>query len=899
MPIRAHYRSFCRAFLVSDSLSPDDPGVTNSKYGKFMEISGDLFSVTTGKNMKSPGTASVVLRPRRDYLNKIFPNDVIVIYFSEGLRPDEVSAGKSPEYIKNFFGYVDSVRQNVATDANGAPITTVSIHCTDFQKIFNNTAIYVNAFFDPGQDEALKAFVKVWGGVQFFVSGLTPSGTPATMCNTILLNMLGFGAQWQLPQNYPVIPNMSKDITKSENDKISAEFNLQMTDEATTQLAANIQQEKEKLSAKIQDLTDALDSDLLLSGFVSKMEMEYVVDEFGNFVFDGNGNKIPTQFNETIHQQQERQADNEEIFQQVRELEAEKSSLVNKLKNASHSGGTVVPSNNLKLMNKDQIKDPKLKKELRGKKTILDILDRRYIEVFAVDGMWANVPSQNMEGSLWSSLHAWSNPQINELFCDLRLDPDQFHRKEGTKVEPIPAGIPTGGPHEHFTVSDTGASLEVKSDRPPQPLYDEFGVKVKQGWKYVPAVVLRERPFEYDKEIEGVWSVEDNGGEVVRKLAGDLKDPEKIKENFYHKEVEKHVAQQTSFGTTLATGETVYDMEALGESYDDTYGVSTTEKAEKEREAREAKYQKPIEEKAKKIVSTVDDKFKKIKVRFSPVFFSSRKKPVKVGKVQPHMGSDDVGYRDADKTVERYVDAIHITRYDIIQEDLGRSDADLVNLFHMTNNTLGGASVDRTVYRSFTPVFHAESIRRFGLRVMESTSSFSAPGTSSTGLYNALTHLVGRWNMLLDMWALHHPSYLSGTFSLRGRPEIRIGYRLDLETNPGVVPNVSGNDHRNESYYVEGVTNTWSYGEQGGQLKTTVTVTRGQPGENSESRLKYAPPLTISLRKGNKTKDSFDRDRQKQGIQTAFVINSGYRVSPRSSVVRSVKKPSGEEFKGD
>src|SRR5690606_18571259 len=72
---------------------------------------------------------------------------------------------------------------------------------------------------------------------------------------------------------------------------------------------------------------------------------------------------------------------------------------------------------------------------------------------------------------------------------------------------------------------------------------------------------------------------------------------------------------------------------------------------------------------------------------------------------------------------------------------------------------------------------------------------------------------IARWALLNDHWYQHNLEYLSGTIEMRGAPEIRVGYRLDLAD-------------RNMSFYVEGVSHSWSYG---GEMSTTLQVTRGQP----------------------------------------------------------------------
>lgn len=72
---------------------------------------------------------------------------------------------------------------------------------------------------------------------------------------------------------------------------------------------------------------------------------------------------------------------------------------------------------------------------------------------------------------------------------------------------------------------------------------------------------------------------------------------------------------------------------------------------------------------------------------------------------------------------------------------------------------------------------------------------------------------IARWSLLNDHWYQHNLEYLAGTVELRGAPEIRVGYRLDLAD-------------RNLSFYVEGVSHNWQYGRN---MTTTLHVTRGQP----------------------------------------------------------------------
>jgi hypothetical protein len=70
-----------------------------------------------------------------------------------------------------------------------------------------------------------------------------------------------------------------------------------------------------------------------------------------------------------------------------------------------------------------------------------------------------------------------------------------------------------------------------------------------------------------------------------------------------------------------------------------------------------------------------------------------------------------------------------------------------------------------------------------------------------------------RWALLQDHWYQHNLEFLSGRIDMRGAPEIRVGYRLDIQ-------------ERNMSFYVEGVNHSWSYPNS---MKTNLQVSRGQP----------------------------------------------------------------------
>jgi murein DD-endopeptidase MepM/ murein hydrolase activator NlpD len=82
-----------------------------------------------------------------------------------------------------------------------------------------------------------------------------------------------------------------------------------------------------------------------------------------------------------------------------------------------------------------------------------------------------------------------------------------------------------------------------------------------------------------------------------------------------------------------------------------------------------------------------------------------------------------------------------------------------------------------------------------------------------------------RWALLQDHWYQHNLEYVSGRVEMRGAPEIRVGYRLDLAD-------------RNMSFYVESVNHSWQFPNK---MTTSLAVTRGQ--RNDPFPMYVLPPI--------------------------------------------------------
>jgi hypothetical protein len=108
------------------------PGVVD---GGRINCSMDVVSCSTSKTIKGGGTAQFILKPLINYLNYIFQDDYVNIYFDPG-------DGRG--FIRTFFGLVDRVERDIDVSADGIQDTKFTISCSDFTKAFDKTHIYFN-----------------------------------------------------------------------------------------------------------------------------------------------------------------------------------------------------------------------------------------------------------------------------------------------------------------------------------------------------------------------------------------------------------------------------------------------------------------------------------------------------------------------------------------------------------------------------------------------------------------------------------------------------------------------------------------------------------------------------------------------------------------------------------
>lgn len=122
---------------------------------------------------------------------------------------------------------------------------------------------------------------------------------------------------------------------------------------------------------------------------------------------------------------------------------------------------------------------------------------------------------------------------------------------------------------------------------------------------------------------------------------------------------------------------------------------------------------------------------------------------------------------------------------------------------------------------------------------------------------------IARWALLHDHWYQHNLEYLSGTVEMRGAPEIRVGYRLDLVD-------------RNLSFYVEGVSHNWSYGRP---MTTTLHVTRGQPNNPHPS---YVLPYVNGFDPSETQRQTYSRLAEYFVVPDPLSVRRAIKIEPKS-----------------
>lgn len=335
-----------------------------------LNLSPYVINLTVNKAIKAIGTFSFTLVGGINWLNTIFPNDVINIY----INPGDGERG----YIRTMFGYIDRIERTETVEGETGNSTTMyTISGSDFTKAIEKTDIVFNPSMgnNPAQQAVTDIFTSNLGGFALRTKGVTVTGSPASLVENFLELLLGFGSQWQLPKNYSNLETQLNRVKRAKKalQKISASTNAAM----------------EK----------SLGADVYYAILNGKKSYEQARDDL---VSKRNEKR-------TILEKAQKEKKKKKVISQLTDDLAIAEYALGRFEGDQALLAAMTLS---KRLNEEQ-------------KNILDIINFDFIEKGAMDGYNQNAAIWQGQGSLLSTLNSFSNENINELFFDLRAVVDQ------------------------------------------------------------------------------------------------------------------------------------------------------------------------------------------------------------------------------------------------------------------------------------------------------------------------------------------------------------------------------------------------------------------------------------------------------------------------------------------
>lgn len=364
-------QSRCRVMVYSHiEENPDD-----SNYGGVVDCSKDVIQCDTSKTIKAGGGASFVLVPRKNYLNYIYPNDYVHIYFDPG-------DGRG--FIRVFFGFVDRVERTINTGGNGETTTNFKVVCSDFTKAFDKTQIYFNPHIADREDFVSQFFAgsKNINGAVLRTKGVAMYGTPADVVMSLATLLQGFGDQFLVPKSHPRNELL---VDLSRRQRLKNALGQLHEDFQNLWGKGDLEREKKRVleaEARLRERAadELLDPYLPLTNAV-KTGGEIKLSTSSSLTATGNLSSAALQYflSKEALQTEEVESDR---FNRAVQTQAQ-------LYKEGHS--------------------------------LLDMMDFSFVEYGAIDGSILAAQIWQSEGTLWSIMNAWANDLVNELFCDLRL----------------------------------------------------------------------------------------------------------------------------------------------------------------------------------------------------------------------------------------------------------------------------------------------------------------------------------------------------------------------------------------------------------------------------------------------------------------------------------------------
>lgn len=158
--------------------------------------------------------------------------------------------------------------------------------------------------------------------------------------------------------------------------------------------------------------------------------------------------------------------------------------------------------------------------------------------------------------------------------------------------------------------------------------------------------------------------------------------------------------------------------------------------------------------------------------------------------------------------------AVKVDRTEVINDDMGRSDADVRNWIRPMDEPQLRQTPGIAAVTDHVGVFVPGSIKRFGFSRYESPTAFCYDNGKP------IADLIQKHALRQAAWHHSNELLISATMELYHRPDIRIGYRLDYSDKE------TGEELQ---FYVEGVQHSYNYP---GRSTTMLTLTRGRASDD-------------------------------------------------------------------
>lgn len=159
-----------------------------------------------------------------------------------------------------------------------------------------------------------------------------------------------------------------------------------------------------------------------------------------------------------------------------------------------------------------------------------------------------------------------------------------------------------------------------------------------------------------------------------------------------------------------------------------------------------------------------------------------------------------------------------VPRQYVHTDNTGRSTFERLNAFYATPQIVSEL-MKSTMMQLTAPLWNPRDMFLHGMRRFDVTSRYRSVGVDD----NMILLMSSKMRSIARDFYCMNPYLLSGTISFGcGQPALRIGCRLHIPGN--------NSEDDDETYYIEGVSHTWSV-QQG--MRTTATVTRGWKGTES------------------------------------------------------------------